>query len=487
MADQTVHAEALIQTVARAFYGDDVVCLIDVLIRDKYLRDDDMGQRLSLPARKLRMTMQFLQEEHLVKYELVNDLSTGGSQTTKYWYIDFNHAVSVVRYRIHLLRKRLDEDELRARSNSMYLCPGYAEKTCNGRYTETQAQRIVDPNTGHFLCPECYYNHVNNPDPPPADAYTLRLQDNASDLRQAQENIRRVRVQLQSKTVGKTVLRPGVYDLLQKVRACSTAQSVVAGAFAAAVGGVAGARFRPLPNNLPSDNIERNIGTKRIEGTGRTAGIKKKRDKLLEGARRTEEGDAADGNFLKNQKGEEISFEVEKGGGARANLLASRATKRTKLLDAAAGRLRTRREEDEDAAAAAAAADDKGRKKTEKPAKSTLPGLPFFLKRSIADHSNVDGNRDGDDGGGDGGGDGDDDTEDEDEEDRGPEVFDSSDAQKHLTAEQRRATFQALYKLELTRQKQLFLSQHSNGDLLRTAGAGANEDDEYDNVLWVDG
>ena len=35
-------AEALISTIARAFYDDDVVCLIDVLIREKYLRDDDM-------------------------------------------------------------------------------------------------------------------------------------------------------------------------------------------------------------------------------------------------------------------------------------------------------------------------------------------------------------------------------------------------------------------------------------------------------------
>ena len=74
--------------LARAFYDDDVVCLIDVLLRERYLRDDDMHVRLSLPAKQLRRTLQFLEEEQLVKHELVDDLAMGGSQNTKFWYIE---------------------------------------------------------------------------------------------------------------------------------------------------------------------------------------------------------------------------------------------------------------------------------------------------------------------------------------------------------------------------------------------------------------
>jgi hypothetical protein len=81
--DQTIHAESLISTTARAFYSDDCVMLIDVLLRDKYLRDDDMAPRLNLPAKQLRRTLQFLEEEMLVKHELVDDLVMGGSQNTK--------------------------------------------------------------------------------------------------------------------------------------------------------------------------------------------------------------------------------------------------------------------------------------------------------------------------------------------------------------------------------------------------------------------
>jgi transcription initiation factor TFIIE subunit alpha len=82
MSDLTVYAEALIATVARAFYNDDAVCMIDVLIRDKFLRDDDMAVRLSLPAKKLRSTLLFLQQEHLVKFEELDDLNEGGSQVS---------------------------------------------------------------------------------------------------------------------------------------------------------------------------------------------------------------------------------------------------------------------------------------------------------------------------------------------------------------------------------------------------------------------
>jgi transcription initiation factor TFIIE subunit alpha len=86
--DLTSHAEHLISTIARAFYDDDIVCLIDVLLRDKFLRDDDMAPRLSLPSKQLRRVLQFLEEEGLVRHELVDDLAMGGSQTTKFWYIE---------------------------------------------------------------------------------------------------------------------------------------------------------------------------------------------------------------------------------------------------------------------------------------------------------------------------------------------------------------------------------------------------------------
>lgn len=246
MSDLAVYAEALIATVARAFYDDDAVCLVDVLIRDKFLRDDDMAPRLSLPAKKLRSTLQFLQEEHLVKFETVDDLAQGGSQATKFWYIDYNHAVHSIRLRLHLLRKQLEQAELRARSSSFYLCPGYKIKRCNGRYTEEEAQQILDPESGMFLCQSCYTRYEADPNAPEKSTYTLSLVDNTKDLRLAVDNMRRVNVQLSGKMIGNQQLRTGIYDLLQKIR---------------------GKGKQPITSNLPSENFALGIGSKRLAGT----------------------------------------------------------------------------------------------------------------------------------------------------------------------------------------------------------------------------
>jgi transcription initiation factor TFIIE subunit alpha len=107
MSDLTVYAERLIAAVTRAFYDDDCVILVDVLIAQKFLRDDDMAQRLSLPSKKLRATLQFLQEKHLARSETVNDLVQGGSRATKFYYLDYNRAVHSIRLWLYLLRQKL--------------------------------------------------------------------------------------------------------------------------------------------------------------------------------------------------------------------------------------------------------------------------------------------------------------------------------------------------------------------------------------------
>jgi transcription initiation factor IIE alpha subunit len=352
MADLTVHAEALISAVARAFYDDECIVLIDVLISQKYLRDDDMGQRLNLPPKKLRSTIQFLQEENLVRVEEVDDLAQGGSQTTKFYYLDYNRAVHSIRLRLYLLRKQLETAELRARSNSYYLCPGYKNRRCNGRYTEEEAQQRVDVSTGLFICQECANAYENDPNPPPIETYTLRLIDNAKDLRVAMDNLRRLSVQLSAKFIGNQQIRPGIYDLLQKVRSGNNGSK----------GGSGNSSTAPITSNYPLENFALGIGSKRLAGTGRTAGIRAKKleqqgvaesaaqaktylvngGKLLNGANRNDDVELL---FLKNALGHEIQFSVERGSGARAQLLASKQQRRQKhryhrkLMDAAAIRV----------------------------------------------------------------------------------------------------------------------------------------------------
>jgi len=492
--DLTVYAEALISTTARAFYDDDVVCLIDVLIRDKFLRDDDMAPRLHLPARQLRRTLQFLEEQLLVKHELVDDLSSGGSQNTKFWYIDYNMAVHVIRLRIHLLQTKLQSAELRARSSSMYLCPGYKNERCNGKYTETDAQRMVDTNTGRFLCRECVRAYTNHPNAPPVEEYTLQLVDNQVELKSAMDNLRRVNVQFSSKMESisdggsnqqqQRPLRQGIFDLLQKVRPIRGAE--------------------PITSNLPSENIAMGVGSKRLAGTGRTA--KNLITKLVKqgivsadgrdgglGGRRSNYYDTDELTFLKNAMGQEIAFELERGGGARANLLCTKGKIRNKLVDAAARRVgvdlglvarvileereRLKRKRDEKEA------EDEANGGGKKKKKSGVQELEFLQdniglngggqlskeekeKRRLAYLG------------------GDDDSSDEEDFEKRLAtniLTDETDELRNLPENDRMIAFQQQYKMEVERQIKL-LGLKSLDDLMPSL-----EDDEDGGVDWEDG
>lgn len=454
MGDLTVFAETLIKSVARAFYDDDCVILVDVLIAQKYLRDDDMAQRLSLPAKKLRASLQFLQEEHLVFSETVDDLNQGGSQATKFYYLDYNRAVHSIRLRLHLLRQKLQQAELRARSNSFYLCPGYKERRCNGRYTEEEAQQVVDSTAGLFLCQECSMNYENDPNPPPIQTYTLQLVDNTKDLRLAVDNLRRVNVQLSAKFIGNQQMRPGIYDLLQKVR---------------------GKGKKPITSNLPSENFALGIGSQRLAGTGRTAGIKAKKleqqgvaesaaqaKKYLVGSRQSDDNDLL---FLKNALGQEIQFTVERGGGARAQLLASKRRKTRKLMDAAASRVgatlplyiqleQTRKRKAEEAAKKEKEDSERNNKNKARDGRKLMRAGDtfFFLKDNIGRNA-----MNGDSQGGRRQVSVDVPTSNEQKEEDEPELVlcDDMEEFRNLPEETRMATFQNMYKAEMNRQTQL--------------------------------
>jgi hypothetical protein len=367
-----------------------------------------------------------------------------------------------------LLRTNLEKAELRARSNSFYLCPGYKIKRCNGRYTEEEAQQVVDRQTGLFLCQECVKIYEADPNPPSVSTYTLQLVDNTRDLKQAIDNKRRVNVQLSAKMIGNYQLRPGIYDLLQKVR---------------------GKGKQPITSNLPSENYELGIGSKRLAGTGRTAGIKAKKleqqgvadsattaQHYLVGGDGTRLSDGSDLTFLKNALGNEIAFAVEKGGGARANLLASRRRRRRKLMDEAASRIgaslplfvrmreKQKRKEEEQ------------RENASKKQKKDTPGGLEFLKNNIGAIE----------------------RDEELEKLRKKELLrkekeaaketeesesvivliDETEEMRRLPDEERQKAFQTLYKVEMGRQLKLLD--------LESDGKQTTSDDDEEQVVWMD-
>lgn len=492
---------------------------------------------------------------------------------------------------------------MRARSSSLYLCPGYGRRVCNGRYGEQDAQQIVDPESGLFLCRECVRAYVNHPNPPDKKEYTLKLVDNQKELKSAMDNLRRVKVQLSGKVdflhkgqEQQQTLRLGIFDLLQKVnggRSFNTQYPSFGANAMSHSSGHGGANsnatssYQPITSNLPSENIAMGIGSTRLAGTGRTAGnlLKKLVKKGIVSVDGNDNGNGNNQNggatrrgirssngldqedeltFLKNAMGQEVGFELERGGGARANLLATKGRIRNKLVDAAAmkvgvdlglvarvileererrrnARKKRLREDEEDGDSDGDDNDDgaeeedegdgdenggnrkKKKKRKKKPAaknkqpanktkKKRKPGeeLDFLrdnlgmtsilLGKNVMSKEEREKRRLGYLGGIDDNDDDDDDSSIENDPfDQGKDsifVADETDRLRNLPEEDRRAAFQAQYKLEVERQTKL-LGVKSLDDIGRVVGGVVSEENDCDDdeddylengtIAWEDG
>lgn len=202
------------------------------------------------------------------------------------------------------------------------------------------------------------------------------------------------------------------------------------------------------------------------------------KDYLVGGSRQSGEEDLI---FLKNAMGHEIQFTVERGGGARAQLLASKKRRLRKLMDAAASRvgvslpLYIKVQEEENRKRKQAEDEEKERLLNGKKGKTSKIGyqtLEFLadnigrLGESIEDQHRQES---------------DDETPEEDVVDPEGEMVlcDETAELRQMSDENRLASFQAQYKLEVDRQEQLLESA-----ALESPRSTATEEGP---PLWEDG
>ena len=131
----TAIAEKLVATVARAFYPDDYVVVLDALVREKYIREEEIGPRLKLPDKDVKKILNQLHEEMMVKMQ---ELTMEDGRPSRCWYIDYQLFVHVVRYRVHLIQSELSLKEKLELNHIFFQCP-----TCKEKYSELQVQRLI--------------------------------------------------------------------------------------------------------------------------------------------------------------------------------------------------------------------------------------------------------------------------------------------------------------------------------------------------------
>jgi transcription initiation factor IIE alpha subunit len=272
--------EELIASVARAFYDDLTVTIMDALVQEKFIREEELGPRLKLPNDKVKSVVTQLEREQLVSFE---DLTMDDLRTSKCWYIDYRRFMHMAHYRLYLMQKEIQDRERQQCSRLFFECP-----TCRMKQSDLEAMRLMGKDNRSFICPHCCPSR-NIRDCEPEPYFTLVEYNNKNEL--VELNVLKQKIGSQLSEVPR--FHAGLFDILAQLKEIPPEEII---------------------RNKPSDNIKRgNINTrvtdadilkeieennKRIRGKARKQipGMEKEEDFSIEIAGADGVGEGENGN-----------------------------------------------------------------------------------------------------------------------------------------------------------------------------------------------
>ncbi|RKP19173.1 hypothetical protein ROZALSC1DRAFT_14319, partial [Rozella allomycis CSF55] len=144
----------LVQVVARKLYSPEHCVLLDALIRFQTLKDEDLSDYLKITLKDVNRIAAKLKNDRLIRSDAKPESRVGGKPLLRTFYIlDYKLFVDVVKYKISMLRKRMNEDIQNVMKNfyiekdvtsKTYKCP-----SCEIIYSIMEASKIM------FKCQDC--------------------------------------------------------------------------------------------------------------------------------------------------------------------------------------------------------------------------------------------------------------------------------------------------------------------------------------------
>lgn len=155
MASVPKQVEDLVRIIARAFYTDLYIVVLDALVREKYIRQDLLSKKLHIPTKELRKLLLKLQEQKLVKCEVRVQRKPAKNNTTEYqraikatfWYIDYVNLVDIIKYRVDGMRQKVMERMAEGHIYQSFQC-----QKCKEVYSSLDSARLFVPTEGVLRC-----------------------------------------------------------------------------------------------------------------------------------------------------------------------------------------------------------------------------------------------------------------------------------------------------------------------------------------------
>jgi len=141
----------LARLVVRGFYTIEDVLIVDMLVRNPCMKEDDICELLKFERKMLRARISTLRNDKFIQVRLKMETgSDGKAQKVNYYFINYKTFVNVVKYKLDLMRKRMETEERDATSRASFKCP-----SCLKTFTDLEADQLFDMRTGEFRCTYC--------------------------------------------------------------------------------------------------------------------------------------------------------------------------------------------------------------------------------------------------------------------------------------------------------------------------------------------
>ncbi|CAK9817319.1 General transcription factor IIE subunit 1 [Anthophora plagiata] len=141
----------LARLVVRGFYTIEDALIVDMLVRNPCMKEDDICELLKFERKMLRARISTLRNDKFIQVRLKMETgSDGKAQKVNYYFINYKTFVNVVKYKLDLMRKRMETEERDATSRASFKCTN-----CLKTFTDLEADQLFDMATGEFRCTYC--------------------------------------------------------------------------------------------------------------------------------------------------------------------------------------------------------------------------------------------------------------------------------------------------------------------------------------------
>lgn len=141
----------LARLVVRGFYTIEDALIVDMLVRNPCMKEDDICELLKFERKMLRARIATLKNDKFIQIRLRMETGADGkAQKINYYFINYKSFVNVVKYKLDLMRKRLETEERDATSRASFKC-----LACLKTFTDLEADQLFDFMSGEFRCTYC--------------------------------------------------------------------------------------------------------------------------------------------------------------------------------------------------------------------------------------------------------------------------------------------------------------------------------------------